>query len=219
MALALFDLDNTLIAGDSDHLWGEYLIDRQLVDSERHKLQNDYYYTQYQAGTLDILEYLEFALNPIAGMTPEAVRELQRAFMTNYVETILLDAAFDLVAFHRHRGDTLVIITATNAVVTRPIADRLGIEHLIACDAEIVDGHYTGKPTGTPSFAEGKVTRINEWRASYSKTFETTYFYSDTHNDLPLLKQVDHPTAVDPDEKLAMHATKAGWPIISLRSD
>ena len=123
MALALFDLDNTLIAGDSDHLWGEYLIDRQLVDSERHKLQNDYYYTQYQAGTLDILDYLEFALNPIAGMTPEAVRELQRAFMTNYVETILLDAAFDLIAFHRHRGDTLVIITATNAVVTRPIAD------------------------------------------------------------------------------------------------
>ena len=219
MALALFDLDNTLIAGDSDHLWGEYLVDRQLVDAERHELQNDHYYTQYQAGTLDILDYLEFALNPIARMTPEAVRELQWPFMKNYVEKILLNAAFDLIAYHRQRGDTLVIVTATNSVVTRPIADRLGIEHLIACDAELIDGYYTGKPTGVPSFAEGKVTRINEWRASNSKTFDTSYFYSDSHNDLPLLRAVDHPTAVNPDEKLALFAANAGWPIISLRND
>ncbi len=218
MALALFDLDNTLIAGDSDHLWGEYLIDQQLVDPNDHKLKNDYYYTQYQAGTLDIIDYLCFALRPIAGLSPADVRTLQEPFMQHYVERILLSAAFDLIAFHRKRGDTLVIITATNSVVTRPIADRLGIEHLIACEAQLIDGRYTGKPTGTPSFAEGKVTRMNDWLRSYGKTFNDSHFYSDSHNDLPLLRAVDKPIAVDPDEKLAAVATKMGWPIMSLRN-
>ena len=218
MALALFDLDNTLIAGDSDHLCGEYLIDQQLVDPNDHKFKNDYYYTQYQAGTLDIIDYLCFALRPIAGLSPADIRTLQQPFMQHYVERILLSAAFDLIAFHRKRGDTLVIITATNSVVTRPIADRLGIEHLIACEAELIDGRYTGKPTGTPSFAEGKVTRMNDWLRSYGKTFNDSYFYSDSQNDLPLLKAVDKPIAVDPDEKLATVATEMGWPIMSLRS-
>ena len=154
MGLALFDLDNTLIAGDSDHLWGDFLVSQGRVDATEHKALNAHFYDQYKNGELNIDEYLAFALGPMTGMTKEALVPLQRQFIRDHIEPILLDAAFALLEQHRALGDTLVIITATNTLVTQPIADRLGVEHLIGCEAEIIEGCYTGKPTGVPSFAQ-----------------------------------------------------------------
>ncbi len=217
MGLALFDLDNTLIAGDSDHLWGDFLVTEGLVDPDQHKALNEHYYQQYQQGQLDIDEYLCFALGPMAGMTPETLSALQNKFLKKHVEPILLDAAFDLLQAHRVNGDTLIIITATNTLVTQPIADRLGVEHLIGCEAELKDGRYTGKPEGVPSFGEGKVRRIKTWCAEHQILFEDAVFYSDSHNDLPLLREVARAIAVDPDDLLRVEAQQCGWEIISLR--
>ena len=217
MGLALFDLDNTLIAGDSDHLWGDFLVSEGLVDPDKHKALNEHYYRQYQQGQLDIDEYLSFALGPMAGMTPETLSALQDKFLKKHVEPILLDAAFDLLQAHRVKGDTLIIITATNTLVTQPIADRLGVEYLIGCEAELKDGRYTGKPEGVPSFGEGKVQRIKAWCAEHQTPLEGAIFYSDSHNDLPLLREVAHAVAVDPDDVLRLEAQQCGWEIISLR--
>ena len=217
MGLALFDLDNTLIAGDSDHLWGDFLVAEGLVDPDQHKALNEHYYQQYQQGQLDIDEYLSFALGPMAGMTPETLSALQNKFLKKHVEPILLDAAFDLLQAHRVNGDALIIITATNTLVAQPIADRLGVEHLIGCEAELKDGRYTGKPEGVPSFGEGKVRRIKTWCAEHQILFEDAVFYSDSHNDLPLLREVARAIAVDPDDLLRVEAQQCGWEIISLR--
>ena len=217
MGLALFDLDNTLIAGDSDHLWGDFLVSQGLVDAIEHKALNAHFYDQYKNGELNIDEYLAFALGPMAGMTKETLAPLQRQFVRDHIEPILLDAAFALLEQHRALGDTLVIITATNTLVTQPIADRLGVEHLIGCEAEIIEGCYTGKPTGMPSFAQGKVARIQTWCEENKKSMENAVFYSDSHNDLPLLRTVDRAVAVDPDDRLREEAVRRGWDIISLR--
>ena len=217
MGLALFDLDNTLIAGDSDHLWGDFLVSQGLVDAIEHKALNAHFYDQYKNGELNIDEYLAFALGPMTGMTKETLAPLQRQFVRDHIEPILLDAAFALLEQHRALGDTLVIITATNTLVTQPIADRLGVEHLIGCEAEIIEGCYTGKPTGMPSFAQGKVARIQTWCEENKKSMENAVFYSDSHNDLPLLRTVDRAVAVDPDDRLREEAVRKGWDIISLR--
>ena len=153
----------------------------------------------------------------MAGMTPESLSALHRIFVKEHIEPILLDRAFDLIQEHRIKGDTIVIITATNTLVTRPIADRLGVEHLIGCEAEIENGYFTGKPSGIPSFAEGKVIRIKSWCEAQDQSMEGAVFYSDSHNDLPLLQAVDKPVAVDPDERLKSEALRNGWDIISLR--
>ena len=218
MGLTLFDLDNTLIAGDSDHLWGDFLVNQGLVDPKTHKALNELFYRQYQEGQLDIDEYLSFALGPMAGMTPESLSALQRIFVKEHIEPILLDRAFDLIQEHRIKGDTIVIITATNTLVTRPIADRLGVEHLIGCEAEIENGYFTGKPSGIPSFAEGKVIRIKSWCEAQGQSMGGAMFYSDSHNDLPLLQTVEKPVAVDTDERLKSEALRNGWDIISLRN-
>jgi HAD superfamily hydrolase (TIGR01490 family) len=217
MGLALFDLDNTLIAGDSDHLWGDFLVSQGRVDATEHKALNAHFYDQYKNGELNIDEYLAFALGPMTGMTKEALVPLQRQFIRDHIEPILLDAAFALLEQHRALGDTLVIITATNTLVTQPIADRLGVEHLIGCEAEIIEGCYTGKPTGVPSFAQGKVSRIRTWCEENKKSMENAVFYSDSHNDLPLLRTVDRAVAVDPDDRLREEAVRQGWNVISLR--
>lgn len=217
MGLALFDLDNTLIAGDSDHLWGDFLVSQGRVDAIEHKALNAHFYDQYKNGELNIDEYLAFALGPMAGMTKETLAPLQRQFIRDHIEPILLDAAFALLEQHRALGDTLVIITATNTLVTQPIADRLGVEHLIGCEAEIIEGCYTGKPTGMPSFAQGKVARIQTWCEENKKSMENAVFYSDSHNDLPLLRTVDRAVAVDPDDRLREEAVRKGWDVISLR--
>ena len=217
MPLALFDLDNTLLAGDSDHRWGEFLCDQGLVDPAEFAARNDQFYADYQAGTLDVDAYLRFALEPIAGKTPAEIAPLQAAFMADYITPMLLPAASELIAEHRAQGDQLLIITATNTVVTGPIAERLGIETLIGSEVAIENGRYTGEPRGTPSYREGKVTRLSEWLKETGNTLSGAWFYSDSHNDLPLLSRVDRPVVVDPDPELRAHAEAVDWPVISLR--
>ena len=219
MTLSIFDLDNTLIAGDSDHRWGKYLCEQGFADPVLHKKENDRFYADYTRGSLDVDAYLRFALGPIAGMAIAEVETLQQAFVRDCIESLLLDKAFALLETHRKQGDTLLIITATNTVVTQPIATRLGVTHLIGSEAEIKSGCYSGKPSGIPAYREGKVIRLLEWlKSQREEAIEGAWFYSDSHNDLPLLSLVDHPVAVDPDTTLAAHAATQGWPVISLRN-
>ncbi|MEX1668775.1 HAD family hydrolase [Zhongshania guokunii] len=217
MALAIFDLDNTLLGGDSDHAWGEFLTSEGIVDSAEFQQQNDEFYRQYQQGGLDIHAYLSFALAPLSRFSSAELNKLHQTFMAKYIAPLRLPKADALIKQHRDAGDFLMIITATNSFVTAPIAAALGIDTLLASEAEIIDGRYTGKPTGTPCFQSGKVQRLEEWLAANNKNLDGSYFYSDSHNDLPLLKVVDKPVAVDPDDKLRDYAVEAGWPVISLR--
>ncbi|MGM0769401.1 MAG: HAD family hydrolase [Pseudomonadota bacterium] len=217
MTLAIFDLDNTLLAGDSDHAWGEFLVEEGIVDAEEYRKANDRFYREYLNGELDILHYLGFALQPLAKYAMEDLLAWRERFMDKKVRPMLQDKAFRLLEEHRSQGHTLMIITATNRFVTEPIAELLGIEHLIATDPELVNGRYTGQVAGVPSFQDGKVTRLNDWLASQNETLEGAWFYSDSHNDVPLLKKVDNPVAVDPDPTLEKLALEKGWKVMSLR--
>ncbi|WOJ92347.1 HAD family hydrolase [Congregibacter variabilis] len=218
MTLAIFDLDNTLIAGDSDHLWGEFLCTEGLVDQRSFRAANESFYADYQRGELDIQAYLSFALAPLAGRTPRDLSTLQDKFIRDCIRPILLPAATELIQKHRDQGDRLLIITATNEFVTKPIATLLGIHELLGCIVEIKDGMITGSPTGTLTYREGKVRRLREWLACEKESLEGAWFYSDSHNDLPLLEIVDNPILVDPDPTLARHGRERGWPQISLRA-
>ena len=217
MALALFDLDNTLLGGDSDYLWGRFLVEQGLVDGERYERENARYYAQYRAGTLDIREFLRFALQPLATHDLATLHAWRARYLKDKIAPILLPAAQDLVEKHRAQGDTLLIITATNRFVTEPIAAMYGIEHLLATDPEMVAGRYTGEISGVPCYREGKVQRLEMWLADQGMEMGESWFYSDSHNDLPLLECVTHPVAVDPDETLRQEAESKGWPVISLR--
>ncbi len=217
MKLALFDLDYTLLNGDSDHSWGQFLASEGVVDGIEHRRRNDEFWGHYKAGTLDIHAYLEFALSAIAGKTPESLAPLHDKFMQTVIQPMITPAAIALIA--RHAGDLCAIVTATNSFVTAPIAKAFGVATLIACDVELVDGRYSGKSVGVPSFREGKITRVEMWLAEMGKTFadfDETWFYSDSHNDLPLMERVSHPVAVNADKTLHAHALARGWPIISL---
>jgi HAD superfamily hydrolase (TIGR01490 family) len=215
--LALFDLDNTLLAGDSDHAWGDFLVERGIVDGQYYKDTNDRFYQDYCAGRLDIRAYLAFALQVLAEHSREQLQHWHREFMREKVEPLLLPKALALVDEHRRAGDALVIITATNDFVTQPIADRFGVHALIATTAELANGRYTGRVAGTPCYREGKVTRLHEWLAQHPHTLEGSVFYSDSHTDLPLLEIVSTPVAVDPNNALRAEAEKRGWEIRSLR--
>lgn len=217
MTLAIFDLDNTLIGGDSDHLWGQFVCERSLVDGDNFAARNEQFYEDYKAGVLDIDAYLRFALSPLVGHPMEELAAWHRDFMASKIEPIMLPKAQQLIADHREKGHELLIVTATNHFITRPIADALGIEELLACEAEIVDGLYTGNPSGIPSYHAGKVTRLYDWLEGRETTLDGAWFYSDSHNDLPLLELVDNPVAVDPDDILLARAQELGWPVISLR--
>lgn len=217
MALAIFDLDNTLLAGDSDHAWGEFLVQQGLVDEQVFKDKNDYYYQQYQAGQLDIHEYLAFALEPLTKYPLEQLHTLRQTFLETVIEPMITRKGLEVLAEHKAKGDYLLIITATNGFVTRPIAERLGVDDIIATDPEVIDGQYTGKVAGTPSFQHGKVTRLDDWLKQNQLSLEGSYFYSDSHNDLPLLEKVDYPVAVDADDSLLEVAKQKNWSIISLR--
>jgi len=217
MPLAIFDLDNTLIGGDSDYAWGQFVRELGIVDPLGFGAANDAFYEDYEAGRLDIDAYLRHALSPLAGREPETLARWSRRFMAEKIEPMLLPAAFELVAHHRDRGDHLLIVTATNRYITEPIARRLGIEDLIACEGEIRDGRYTGEPVGVPSYGPGKVARLRDWLAETGRELAGSWFYSDSHNDLPLLELVDHPVVVDPDATLRSLAVKRNWRIISLR--
>ncbi len=217
MTLAIFDLDNTLLAGDSDHAWGEFLVEEGIVDAGEYQRANDRFYQDYLNGELDIHRYLSFALEPLARHEPEQLRQWRQRFLEVKIRPMMLARAKDLLDDHRRQGHTLLIITATNRFVTEPVARLLEIDHLIATEPEMVNGRYTGAVAGTPSFQEGKVTRLREWLDHHEENLDGAWFYSDSHNDLPLLKQVSHPVAVDPDPTLAEHARQQGWTILSLR--
>ncbi|QKT04416.1 HAD-IB family hydrolase [Ectothiorhodospiraceae bacterium 2226] len=217
MALAIFDLDNTLLAGDSDYLWGRFLVARGLVDGEHYERENQRFYDAYKAGTLDIHEFLRFSLAPLAAHDPAALHGWHAEFMAEHIRPIIAPGTRALLQRHREAGDELLIITATNRFVTEPIARELGITHLLATDPECREGRYTGAVSGTPCFREGKVQRLQAWLAQHGRALDGAWFYSDSHNDLPLLEAVAHPVAVDPDPVLAREARERGWPIISLR--
>ena len=216
MTLAIFDLDNTLLRGDSDYLWGIYLIDKGAVDAESHQRENERFYQEYLNGQMDIMAFLRFQLAPLAKIPMDELLAMREDFLHSVIEPIITADARKLVESHRTSGDTLLIITATNDFVTRPIADMFGIENLIATQAEMVAGQYTGEVNGVPSYQQGKVTRLHEWLDLTSNTMEGSWFYSDSHNDLPLLLEVDNPVAVNPDPQLASYAHNAGWSVIRL---
>jgi len=215
--LAIFDLDNTLLAGDSDHSWGEFLVSKKLVDAEAYATANDRFYQQYKAATLDIHEYLRFSLAPLTRYTLAELAAFHDEFMRDYIEPMMQPKALALLQEHRAQGDYLLIITATNSFVTHPIAKRLQVNDILASDAEIIDNRYSGKGTGTPCFQGGKVIRLKTWLEEKQFTLDDAYFYSDSINDLPLLEQVPNPIAVDPDDRLHKIASERGWKIISLR--
>ncbi|NEV62001.1 HAD family hydrolase [Thiorhodococcus minor] len=217
MALAIFDLDNTLLDGDSDYLWGCFLASCGIVDGAHYERENERFYLEYQAGTLDIAEFLRFSLRPLRDHPRSQMEALRARFVEEQIAPIMLPAAYDLIATHKASGDTPLIITATNAFVTAPIAARFRVDHLIATLPEERDGVYTGEVSGVPSFREGKVTRLQAWLEDQGMTLEGSAFYSDSHNDIPLLERVDRPVAVDPDDRLRETAQARGWPILSLR--
>ena len=219
MQLAIFDLDNTLLAGDSDYLWGQFLVDRGLVDGDWYEGENRRFYEQYKAGILDINEFCAFSLKPLTQHDPAQLYQWRREFVRNRIEPIVAAGTPALLEKHRAQGDQLLIITATNRFITEPIAELLGIDELIATDPEMQEGRYTGRVAGLPSFQEGKVQRFQQWLEQQPKKFDCTIFYSDSRNDLPLLLRADQAVAVDPDEVLRAEAIRRSWPIISLRSE
>ena len=221
MNLALFDLDNTLLAGDSDYNWSLFLIRQGLLDEKTHHERNEQFYADYKDGSLDIIEFLKFQLQPLSQHKKAFLDELHLKYMDEVIRPMMTKKAQALVDAHKGAGDICVVITATNSFVTKPIATAYGIQNLIGSDPEMVNGQYTGGVSGVPSFQAGKVTRINQWLAERGKKlndYEKSYFYSDSHNDLALMKLVTNPVAVDADEILAAYANEQNWPHISLRS-
>ena len=216
--LAMFDLDHTLIDGDSDVSWAQFLIEEGVLHPEEYHAKNIWFSERYKDGTLDIHEFLDFQLAPIARRPRAELDRWHSQFMQRKIRPIIHARTPELLA--EHDGALRALVTATNRFITAPIARELGIPHLIAIDIEEIDGEFTGKPRGVPSFREGKVERVNEWLASRGRRLEEfeSWFYSDSLNDLPLLEKVTHPIAVDPDATLRAHAAQRRWPIISLRS-
>jgi len=222
MHLALFDLDNTLIPIDSDHTWSNFLGKIGVIDGDEHNRRNDEFFRQYKAGTLVIEEFLAFQLGPLAQHPRAQLDQWHQQFMADCIVQHLHETAHNLLEKHRQAGDLMAIITATNEFVTRPIADAFNIEHLMAIQLEQHNGQYTGRHSGTPSFREGKVTRLNQWLAGRGQRldqFEKSWFYSDSINDLPLLEVVTDPVAVNPDDTLASIANERGWPTLHLFED
>ncbi|MDA8254750.1 MAG: HAD-IB family hydrolase [Betaproteobacteria bacterium] len=221
MNLALFDLDNTLLNGDSDFEWAQFLISQGVLDREVHEARNIEFFEQYKAGTLDIHAFLDFQLAPLSRHERSELDAWHREFLATRIRPLISTTARHLVAKHAAAGDLLAIVTATNSFVTGPIAREFGIPHLIATIPAQENGRFTGQPRGTPAFREGKIARVDAWLESlglWLGSFEQSWFYSDSHNDLPLLEKVTHPVAVDADDTLLKAAAARGWPQISLRA-
>ena len=218
--LALFDLDNTLLAGDSDYNWSLFLISEGLLDAKTHQDRNEQFYQDYKNGCLNITEFLAFQLKPLSEHSKQFLDELHVKYMDKVIRPMMTKKAQALVDKHKAAGDLCVVITATNSFVTKPIATAYGIEHLLGSDPEMVNGQYTGGVTGVPTYKEGKVIRLNQWleaRGSKLSDYDVSYFYSDSHNDLPLMKLVTNPVAVDAEETSTAYAKEQAWPAISLR--
>ena len=221
MKLALFDLDNTLLSGDSDFEWAQFLISRGVLDRELYEARNATFFEQYKAGTLDIHAFLDFQLAPLSRHSRSELDTWHGEFLATRIRPLISTTARDLVAKHAANGDLLAIVTATNSFVTGPIAHEFNVPHLIATIPAQENGRFTGRPRGTPSFREGKIVRVDAWLESlglWLGGFEQSWFYSDSHNDLPLLERVTNPVAVDADATLAEAAARRGWPQISLRA-
>ena len=217
--LALFDLDNTLLSGDSDYEWAQFLIERGVLDRSQYESRNDHFFRQYKEGRLDIHEFLDFQLAPLARYPREQLDQWHAEFMVVRVKPIVRARGRELVRRHLAENHLCAIVTSTNAFITAPIAREFGVDHLLATELEVRAGRFTGRPSGTPSFRQGKVTRLAEWLGARGQTlasFRASWFYSDSHNDLPLLERVTRPVAVDPDEVLRGEALARGWQIISL---
>lgn len=217
--LAVFDLDNTLLAGDSDYLWGQFLVDRGIVDGESYERENRRFYEEYKAGTLDIHAFLRFSLRPLTEHPPEQLAAWRADFVKTQILPIVARHTQALLDMHLEAGHELLILTATNRFVTEPIATALAVPNLLATDPEIRDGRYTGEIAGIPCFQDGKIRRLEAWLAENNRNPSRRWFYSDSQNDLPLLREVDYPVAVDPDAVLEGTARTHGWPVVSLRSE
>jgi len=217
--LALFDLDNTLLSGDSDYEWAQFLIERGVLERAEYEAKNERFFRQYKAGRLDIHEFLDFQLAPLARHPREKLDEWHGEFMRAKVRPLIRGKGMELVQRHLGQGHLCAIVTSTNAFITAPIAREFGVDHLLATELEVRDGRFTGRPSGTPCFRQGKVTCLAEWLGERGQTlaaFPASWFYGDSLNDLPLLERVTHPVAVDPDETLRREALVRGWQIISL---
>lgn len=215
--LALFDLDNTLIAGDSDHLWGEFLARRGVVPAQAHRRENDRFLREYRDGTLDVLEFLAFQFRPLAENSPADLARWRAEFVVECIRPLLLPRAVDLVEDHRRRGHVLLIVTSTNSFITQPIAEIFGVDGLLATEPERNGDGFTGAVSGIPCSGEGKVSKVNAWLREHGRELGTSWFYTDSFQDLPLLEAVTAPVAVDPDDRLRREAQLRSWPIVSLR--
>ena len=218
--LTLFDLDNTLLGGDSDYGWAQFLIELGVLDRASYERRNAGFFADYKAGTLDIHAFLDFQLRPLAENDPATLLAWRERYLEEKIRPMLLPAARKVVAAHLAAGDLVAVVTATNSFVTRPIAAMYGIDELVATEPEMVGGRFTGRVIGEPCFQSGKVRRVADWLQSRQRQlgdYSQSWFYSDSHNDLPLLDAVTHPVAVDPDATLAAHARERGWPTVSWR--
>jgi|TARA_B100001059_G_scaffold236514_1_gene287439 HAD superfamily hydrolase (TIGR01490 family) len=218
MSLAMFDLDNTLIGGDSDYLWGEFLCEKGIIeDTASFQKMNEYFYQQYEVGKLDIYAWAEFSFKVLTEYSIDELNDLRQNFIQQKIEPIFLDKAQSCINQHKENGDTVLVITASNTFITAPIAEMYGINHLLATEPEFKDGRFTGKVSGVPCFQSGKIDNLMPWIEKHNKNLKGSYFYSDSHNDLPLLELVDNPVAINGDPRLTSTANKNGWPNLDWR--
>jgi HAD superfamily hydrolase (TIGR01490 family) len=217
MALAIFDLDHTLLNGDSDYLWGEYMVANKIVDADVYQRENKAFLDDYLRGDLDNEVYLKFALKPLTQYPIDRLHAWRSDYVSHWIKPIVAKGTQALLDKHRAQGDELIIISATNLFITAPIAELLGIDQILSTEPEIIDNQYTGRYLGTPTFKEGKVTVLNEWLKNSNHSLSNSYFYSDSINDLPLLEKVSIPIVVNPDEKLSIVAQSRNWQILDLR--
>ena len=217
MTLAIFDLDHTLLDGDSDYLWGEYMVENGVVDESKYRRRNRVFYEDYQRGELDNESYLAFALEPLTRHPIEKLYAWRADYVENWIKPIIAPGAKPLLRRHREQGHELLIISATNLFITEPIASLLDVPAILSTEPEIVDGRYSGRYLGTPTYREGKVTVLRRWLADTGRNLDGSYFYSDSINDRALLEQVEYPIAVHPDDELKAIAESRGWEIIDLR--
>lgn len=216
MSLAIFDLDHTLLNGDSDHSWGSFLVEKKLVDEQKYKASNDHFFEMYKQGKLDIYEYCAFSFQPLAAHSMKELNALHEEFMHTVVLGMIGEKAKALVQEHKDKGDTLIVITATNSFITAPIVHYFGIPHLLATEPKIINGRYVAEIDGIPCFQEGKVTRLQQWLKAQGLNLNDSYFYTDSHNDLPLLEIVSNPVAVNADEQLQAIAKERKWKTLTL---
>ena len=215
--LAIFDLDNTILNGDSDYSWINFLIEKGFVDKDEYERKNKYFYDQYYQGKLNYDEWAEFALTTIKGKKPEEIEDILSKFLSEIIEPMINIYALKLLHDHTHNNDIILLASATNSVIVEPIAKRLGFKNIVSTEVEIIDEIYTGKVLGIPALNEGKLIKVKEWMLQNSiESFDNTSFYSDSINDLPLLAAVSKPVAVNPDDMLREECRKRSWEIIDL---